>query len=216
VDNHRFDAITLSLEALWTRRTTILGALAALLAADHLAPGDTEAKKKRKRKKRKKKKQKPQTFADASCPFVAGLGLGGLRRAAQSFIAQRSGKLSRAEFGLRQNVDGATFTVEIRDLNGAGEPDTVLATETVTDIPATAASGPLRTISVNFANPATVTVGLSFALSVTSAEGEGYVLHTNGDINQCPDSTLFSDFAANGDFVALNSGDMVFATFVTA
>ena len=153
---------------------------------------------------------------DASCPGPADVNAvsGGSDpdTFGQTFTAEHSGTLTRAELSVT-NVDPAdVFTVEIRSVDGAGAPTaTVLATTTATGLPATA-SPAYTTVSGVFVSPASVSLGTQYALVLI---GPDYGIATVDDAG-CTGGQAYFFNPGTGMWVIANVGsDRVFATFVT-
>ena len=225
MDADRLVALIRSLSETPSRRGALRllagSGLGGLLA---LGRDSSKAKKGKKRKKKRGDRTCPPSTGggtvsspppdfDATClgpgnSFVTGSG-----RFGQTFAALQSGKLSRAQLVLLGNSDGADFVMDIRTVDGLGVPTgTVLATTTINNVPATP-SGNQRTITADFATPATVVTGQTYALAITSVGGGIFTVeyHTN---NACAGGSLFADPFANNTFGSLGAVDLVYATFV--
>lgn len=139
------------------------------------------------------------------------------RRVAQTFLAPAAGLLTAAAIGLRGNDAGVSLTFEIRAVDGVGAPtNTVLATETVSNIPQTnPAEDPIRKVVATFSTPATLELGQTYALSITPPDAF-CIFHINFGGNFCADGALFRESQATGLFVVSGSGDddMVFTLTV--
>jgi hypothetical protein len=138
------------------------------------------------------------------------------RRYAQTYLAQRTGQLTRASVGLFANVAGANFDLELRAVDPAtSKPGTVLASASIANVPATTNEDPPRTITGTFSSSAPVVAGRRYALAVVSKENIGYFALVNEN-TPCPDSTLFGDAFGDETFTELPLHGLVFATFVTS
>jgi hypothetical protein len=239
MDSARFDSLTRTLIAAGSRRqalAALVGSLGLLgwhgteNAAAH-NPLKTCKKKSGQQKKKCLKKAKqhnathtaalppagPVTTADAACHFPPGAGHGGAR-VAQTFRALRSGHLTSASVLLVENLDGASFDLEIWSVNAANVPSTVLAGTTIANVPATEFWEPRRPLSGTFSAPPAVVAGLRYALVVTGPMSQFdslFSLQVGGDAS-CTDGHLFHDPEADGTFEARQMTDLDFATFVTA
>ena len=82
----------------------------------------------------------------ANCEPPRSSASGGFAAVGQSFTSQHTGPLVRAEVDVAKSEDAGDYVVEIRTVDGSGQPtDTVLSTATVPDssVPI-ARSQPLR------------------------------------------------------------------------
>lgn len=203
-------------------RRRSLGLLGVLGIAGAGLADEALAGKKRKKRKHKVRTSPPPTpptppapgpvsYADARCD-ATGVSSNEVR-AAQTFRALRSGQLTSATFYLYDVSAGVTLDVEIWSVDGSGKPNTVLAGATVSPVPETLELMPL---TVTFAGPATVAVGLRYALVVTRTSGGATALAQNYG-NPCPDGQAFT--APSSTSVAFSpdgSYDFRFETVVTA
>ncbi len=230
---HHFDACTRFLIERPKRREVLhafvgIGIGLAATAGAPLVPRDTVARKKHGKQRNNHKKQRrnqaaPRPTADATCDPALWLWLGGSRRYAQTFRALRGGKLTSASFGLTYNIGSATFDLAIREIDPQGKPGYVLASTTISNVPATnldappIENSPTRTVTGVFATPATVVAGQVYALTVTNVTGDRYSFDMQASPNSpCPDGVLFTDRNADGAFYPQTSWDLAFSTEVTA
>ena len=154
-----------------------------------------------------------QAVPDRACPgpadeFRSDGNLGS--RMAQTFVALNSGSLVRAEINVISSP-GTVWSVELLTVDSSRVPSNtpVLASTTTTS----SASG-VTTIVAVFAQPATVTAGQRYALSIgINGGGVNSGVRTNEDcaisgslwLRQAP-GTTWQEFGVGND--------MVFATFV--
>jgi hypothetical protein len=131
---------------------------------------------------------------------------------AETFLPPRAGPLTKAEIGLRFNAPNFSLTFTVRTVDETGMPtNVVLATATVTDIPATDfVPGVFRTVSATFGAPAMLVLGQRYALTVTGPHDSQYGLHANTGAEVCPDGRLFFD-SQSPSFFEWDGADMVFA-----
>ena len=105
-----------------------------------------------------------QAVPDASCtsPSVGVIGQPGNNRGAQTFTAQHTGALTRAQVEIDKIGNPSDWNLSINSVDGSGTPtNTVLAATTVPD--ASVPDG-VGTLTGDFASPATVTAGQQYAL----------------------------------------------------
>ena len=214
-----FDALATRLSHHLTRRRTL-----ALLGIGGI-PGlgmieDGKAKK----KKHKKKKQQPVpttqppasverlTGACAGPPSGSG-SFGNGRRSAATFVAQRSGRLTRAHITIATNGGGGDITFEIRNVGSDQLPTTVRATCVAVDVPFVDGSFPL---SCTFPSPTTVVAGGRYALVVTTSLSDTLRLtaHVINGVDKCPESRFYLDLQADETYVEYPY-DIIFETYVT-
>jgi hypothetical protein len=186
-----------------------------------LGPGAAAAKKHRGKKRKKKRRSHtslppgPITMADATCRPATPISFTGFRRYAQTFVAQRSGQLTSAAFTLNFSKAGGAFNLEIRAVDMAGTPSTVLASTAISNVPATGDTDPPRTVTGVFAAPAAVVAGQIYALTVTDVANLTYDIQVGGD-DPCPYGIAFLDALADGSFMPQATYDLTFTSFVTA
>jgi hypothetical protein len=240
----RLDSLVRSFAHSSSRRSVLAGlsAVAATLATNAVIP-ETEAKARhhhhrRKNHGKKRNKQQgsknddaaqtpeetppaatpadPVTTADASCSAAGFVrGLTGLAGVAQTFVARRSGQLTSATVTMLINAEGNDFVMDIRSVDAAGNPATVLASTAINDVPETRFDQPPRIITGTFATPATVVEGQRYALAFFVAPQQALSIQI-GQNPSCGDGNLFVDVFRNGTFINRPGDDLVFETFVTA
>jgi hypothetical protein len=133
----------------------------------------------------------------------------GNNRFTQTFTPQISGALTNAEVEINKFGPNGDFIVQILETDGSGVPsNTILASTTIPD--AAVAAG-FSTVGVDFANPATVTAGQTYALVVTRPGGGLGVGVRQGD--DCP-GALFISLSQTGSFSQVGDLDLVFTVFV--
>jgi hypothetical protein len=154
-----------------------------------------------------------QGSPDATCPgpregSYSHPGSGN-NRFTQTFTPQISGALTNAEVEINKFGPSGDFIVQILETDGSGVPtNTILASTTIPD--AAVAAG-FSTVGVDFANPATVTAGQTYALVVTRPGGGLAVGVRQGD--DCP-GALFISLSQTGSFSQVGDLDLVFTVFV--
>jgi hypothetical protein len=233
VDATRIDALVRSLSAPSSRRGLLRGASATALAlAATRLPADTEAKKKKKGKKKKNRKQDstnqppisppstpataPYTKTDAVCPGPSNDAFGIVdlnARLAQTFTAIASGPLVSAELRLTEPA-GSTgdYVLRLSPIDAAGIPtNTVLAETQVAD--GNVPNGQ-STVTFDFANPASVEAGVSYALVVTRP-GSNQLVWVGQTGNACT-GTAFMSPSQDAAFIAVGNIDFTFTTYVTS
>lgn len=222
MDDSAFDAATQRVPALLSRRRS-LGLLSVLGLGAGLMAEDAEAKKRRKtkhKKKRNKKKKRPSpptppepvAQPDAACLFD-NKSYYNVIRIAQTFRAQRTGKLTSATVWIGNDV-GADFDMEIWSTDTSGRPQAILAGATIADLPAQAPVS--AELTVTFATPADVVAGLRYALVVTllsPRQGETFQARTRF-ANVCADGMVYLWSGQEPYEVA--DADLRFETVVTA
>jgi hypothetical protein len=152
-----------------------------------------------------------QEVPDASCP---GPGEGvtstsGNNRLAQTFTAQTTGGLTRAQVTVVRNIVSTDWIVQILAVDGTGTPtDTVLASATVPD-----ASVPMgdSTLDVTFPTPAPVVAGQQYAVAVTRPGSTQLDVRIRTG-NVC-EGRFFASSLTGFNEISPNF-DMVFAVFV--
>ena len=139
--------------------------------------------------------------------------ISGARRWAQTFVTQVPGQLTSAQCEVFTDLPGGEdFVLEIRELDGFGEPSaTVLASAHIDDVPATPGPQSFK-LTANFAPPLAVAANQGLALSVTVATGQIFRLWARST-DACP-GELFFDASANETWVPLADRDMIFATTI--
>jgi hypothetical protein len=158
-----------------------------------------------------------QAVPDASCtstPSNAVIGQPGNNRGAQTFTAQNTGGLTRAQVEIDKVGGASDWNLSINAVDGLGTPtNTVLAATTVPD--ASVPDG-VGTLTGDFASPATVTAGQRYALVFTRPASDTLRIRYSA-ANPCPGFAFFSDSQTN-PFVAVCGGpndcDLIFAVFV--
>jgi hypothetical protein len=168
-----------------------------------------------------------QEVPDASCAgppdgFVNS-SAGGDARFAQTFVAQNTGGISRAQVLVSKSAMGTPgdYVLQIVDaIDSLGFPtNTVLASTTVPD--ASVSVSPLTTVEGTFATPAPVTVGDLYAVLVTRPGSDHLAVRTRSD-NPCLGEGWTSG-SQTGTFSQMPSSpppgsptpDMMFSVFVT-
>jgi hypothetical protein len=212
MDHDRVDQLSRDIN-----RRTGLGVLAAL-GLEAISPVSASAKnkhkkRKRKRKRKEKRRKPPPPGANPACTVVPDTGFSNARRFAQTFIAQRSGQLAVAQCEVSSLFGGEAISFEIRTLDDAGVPtETVLATATLSDLPAFISSGQGLPLAGIFDPPAPISTGVGYALVLTLvADGAGDgELHLNGAEGDLCAGQLFEDTDADGTFVERQQRDILF------
>jgi hypothetical protein len=141
----------------------------------------------------------------------------GDQRVAQTFTAQRTGSLERAEIeAIKPGGQGGDWVMQIVAADGAGTPiNSVLASATIADASVPNNASRLTTA---FAAPASVVAGQQYALLLTRPGAAEFALHDRDD-NPCPGQEFFS-LSQNGSWTPNPSApnppiyDAVFAVFV--
>ena len=128
---------------------------------------------------------------DASCtsPSVGEIGQPGNNRGAQTFTAQNTGALTRAQVEINKIGSPGDWILSINAVDGSGAPtNTVLGATTISDSSVPNAVG---TLTADFAHPAAVTAGQQYALAFTRPASDtlriGYSI-----VNACPGGAFFS------------------------
>ena len=129
---------------------------------------------------------------------------------AQTFVAQQTGPLTRAELELGDQGDPGDFLVEIQGVTATGEPNnvalaaTVLPDEGVPTLPAL--------VSAIFPNPALVVAGQAYALAFHRPDGGSQF----GAREECVGSSWFtSSGGLRGSWTQATGHDVVFRAFVS-
>jgi Ca2+-binding RTX toxin-like protein len=182
------------------RQRRIVAALGAAVSAWLLSVGATPAP--------------AQGVLDANCPgppnFVFNM-FAGDQRVAQTFTAQRTGSLVRAEIeAIKPGGQGGDWVMQIVAADGGTPTNSVLASATIAD--ATVPANASRLAAV-FAAPASVGAGQQYALLLTRPGAAEFALHDRDD-NPCSGQEFFS-LSQSGSWTP-NSPiyDAVFAVFV--
>ena len=157
-----------------------------------------------------------QAVPDASCtsPSVGVIGQPGNNRGAQTFTAQNTGALTRAQVEIDKIGNPGDWILSINAVDGLGTPtNTVLGATTIPD--ASVPSG-VGTLTGDFASPATVTAGQRYAVVFTRPASDTLRIRYSV-VNACPGDAFFS-FSQTDPFgyvcVNPNVCDLVFAVFV--
>jgi len=157
-----------------------------------------------------------QAVPDASCttPSVGVLGQPGNNRGAQTFTAQNTGALTRAQVEIDKVSAPGDWILSINTVDGSGTPtNTVLGTTTIPD--ASVPSG-VGTLTGDFASPAAVTAGQQYALVFTRPTSDTLRIRYSV-VNACPGFAFFSS-SQTDPFDPVCGGpndcDLVFAVFV--
>ena len=157
-----------------------------------------------------------QAVPDASCtsPSVGVIGQPGNNRGAQTFTAQHTGALTRAQVEIDKIGNPSDWNLSINSVDGSGTPtNTVLAATTVPD--ASVPDG-VGTLTGDFASPATVTAGQQYALVFARPASDTLRIRYSV-VNACSGFAFFSSSQA-GTFDPVCGGpndcDLVFAVFV--
>jgi hypothetical protein len=157
-----------------------------------------------------------QAVPDGSCtsPSVGVIGQPGNNRGAQTFTAQNTGALTRAQVEIDKIGDPGDWILSINAVDGSGIPtNTVLGSTTIPDVSVPDGVG---TLTGDFASPVTVTAGQHYAL-VFSRPASSTLRIRYSVVNACPGDAFFS-FSPTDPFgyVCVNPDvcDLVFAVFV--
>jgi hypothetical protein len=225
MDADRVAALIQALSRTPSRRG-VLGVLSGLGLSGRLGPQETMAKRKRKKHKKKHKKKHggasppppppppPPPTGPGLCDAVAPASRTDNRRFGQTFLPPAGTQLTQASVLLSSNPAGFSLVFQIRSVDSAGVPGTsILASQMVSAIPATAAGGSPQQVDAIFATPATITPGQVHALTVTGPPGVTYAILVNSG-NPCADGQLFVDSNADDTFVASPNDDLVFLVTV--
>jgi hypothetical protein len=212
----------------WMARASLI--LAAALAVGLDAP-ETAAKKRRRKRKRKQHRHQqpdlsqqpdlpldpadptPRERADAACPGGTGnaSSANGNARYAQTFTAQASGPLVRAELriGKAQNTAG-DYILRLSTVNGSGTPtNTVVASALKPDGDVPVGVG---IVSFTFPTPYSLVAGVRYALVITRPGST--VLQVNGHQDDaCAGDAYFSN-DQNDPFASFSMADLIFAAYV--
>ena len=209
MDHSRFDAWVKAASPQVARRA-LLAALAGVAAGG--VPDATRAKKRKKRKKRRK----PQAQAVIAAQCLPSEGFVHVEITydwAQTFVAERSGPLTRAVFELLWNEKAdAAFEVQLRPVDERGFPaGGNLVSQDLSPVPEVRTPD-VHVLDVTFDSPARVVAGQRYALTLSSSEG---ILPNNRLGDPCAGGTAFRyDDAA--DQWAIQNFDLRFAAYVKA
>jgi hypothetical protein len=157
-----------------------------------------------------------QAVPDASCtsPSVGEIGQPGNNRGAQTFTAQHTGALTRAQVEIDKIGSDGDWILSINAVDGLGKPtNTVLGTTTIPDTSVTSGVG---TLTGDFASPATVTAGQQYAVVFTRPASDTLRIKYSV-VNACPGDAFFSVSQTDPfDYVCVNPNecDLVFTVFV--
>ena len=157
-----------------------------------------------------------EAVPDASCtsPSVGVIGQPGNNRGAQTFTAQNTGALSRAQVEIDKVGNPGDWILSINAVDGSGIPtNTVLGATTIPD--ASVPSG-VGMLTGDFASPAMVTAGQQYAL-VFSRPASDTLRIRYSVVNACPGDAFFSSSQTDPfGYVCVNPNecDLVFAAFV--
>src|SRR5262245_13462551 len=153
---------------------------------------------------------------DASCssPSAAVAGQPANNRGAQTFTAQNTGALTRAQVEIDKIGSPGDWILSINAVDGSGIPtNTVLGTTTIPD---SSVPNGVGTLTADFAAPAAVTAGHQYAVVFTRPTSDPLRIRYS-IVNACPGDAWFS-FSQTGPFeyvcVNPNVCDLVFAVFV--
>jgi hypothetical protein len=157
-----------------------------------------------------------QAVPDASCtsPSAAVIGQPGNNRGAQTFTAQNTGALTRAQVEIDKIGNPGDWNLSINAVDGSGIPtNTVLGATTILD--ASVPSG-VGTLTGDFSSPATVTAGQQYALVFTRPASDTLRIRYSV-VNACPGDAFFSSSQSDPfGYICVdpNVCDLVFAVFV--
>jgi hypothetical protein len=213
-----------SLMSTASRRGVLTALCSGLLAAGPLAPlaihtdarGDRQKRKRKRRDKRRKgknRRQPPVVRADARCIGNSDVDFGVVEngREAQTFTALSSGALVRAELTIAKDENALDdWILRISPTDATGSPmNTVLAETFVPD--ASVPLGAATAVTFDFAKPAAVIAGVTYALVLTRGE---FFRWAGRDGDPCSGQTFASsNQTAPFDRIDL---DHVFSTFVAS
>lgn len=157
-----------------------------------------------------------QAVPDASCtsPSVGVIGQPGNNRGAQTFTAQNTGALTRAQVEIDKIGNPGDWILSINAVDGLGTPtNSVLGATTIPDVSVPSGVG---TLTGDFASPATVTAGQQYALVFTRPASDTLRIRYSV-VNACPGFAFFSS-SQTDPFDPVCGGpndcDLVFAVFV--
>lgn len=205
-----------------SRRSTLAALGSVLLAAAPLsrfssrsdAKGSGRKRKRRdKRRKRKARTQPAVVRADARCVGNSDIDFGVIEngREAQTFTALSSGALVKAELTIAKDENALDdWILRVSPVDSAGFPTSNILAETF--VPDTSVPlGASAAVTFEFAKPATVTVGVTYALVLTRGE---FFRWAGRDGNPCEGQ----GFASSNQVAPFDriSVDHVFTTFVAS
>jgi hypothetical protein len=175
---------------------------------------EAAARKKGKKKGRGKgkKRRRPRASIDARCIATGEDAGNGVPRVAQTFRAQRSGKLTSASVLLVQNDAGADVDIEIWSVDQANAPSAFLSGATVADLPATVPPA-TRPLTTAFPSPATVVAGTRYALVLTKSLTTRFAASGS---DPCPDGVASYVPTLDAPWATAPLADIHFETMVTA
>jgi hypothetical protein len=157
-----------------------------------------------------------QAVSDASCtsPSAGVIGQPGNNRGAQTFTAQNTGALTRAQVEIDKIGNPGDWNLSINAVDGSGTPtNTVLGATTILD--ASVPSG-VGTLTGDFSPPATVTAGQQYALVFARPASDTLRIRYSV-VNACSGFAFLSTSQTDGFGPVCggpNDCDLVFAVFV--
>jgi len=154
-----------------------------------------------------------QEVADASCSGTVNfIGTGsGASRFAESFTAQHSGTLTRAQIGVYETGSGGDWILQILGVTAGAPVNGVLGSATIPDATVPAGSS---TAEAGFTPAPPVTAGQQYALVVTRP-GSGLVGAQIDTTDPCPGGEMYSSGPAPSAFTSDAPNDLIFSVFVT-
>ncbi len=154
-----------------------------------------------------------QEVPDASCPGpseVLNLAGDGEVRAAQTFVAQHTGTLTRASIAVNKIGTAGDWLVQILSTS-AGKPAGGPLSSAL--VPDASVPGGLTTITTAFSAPATVSAGGQYALVLSRPGSDSYEMqHRTSD--PCLGTAFFAPIPQPSEFTDIG-GDLIFSVFVT-
>jgi hypothetical protein len=230
MDSRTFVAFRRSLVEAASRRGVLVGLTGGVLATGIVSlADDAEARRKGKRRnkrnnnknknngknKNNNKNKKAKIRLDATCPGAGEKGAthpAGEVRIAQTFTATRSGTLVKATIPVTSEADTETnFVLQVSPLDGEGAPtDEVLAEATVRIGRAPAA---IDVLEFDFADPASVEVGVDYALVMSRPTGFEFVWRAELG-NPCDGRVFVSADSEDPFEIFSEDADLLFETFV--
>ena len=161
----------------------------------------------------------PQGNLDAKCQVETTqlLGFNPDQRAAQTFTAVASGKLTSAQVLVLKDISDGTadYTIKVAPVNASGVPTSeVLASATV---PNSSVPNGRQTITANFdpASAATVEAGRKYALVVQRGNNDAFLDVPYRTDNPCAGGSVYWSTAGAPFWQSDGNRDLVFATYVT-
>jgi len=159
-----------------------------------------------------------QAVPDANCtstPSDGVIGQPGNNRGAQTFTAQNTGALTRAQVEIDKIGSSGDWILSINAVDGLGTPtNTVLGATTIPDVSVPDGVG---TLTGDFASPATVTAGQQYAVVFTRPASDTLRIRYS-TVNPCPGFAFLSS-SQTDPFDPVCGGpndcDLIFAVFVT-